>query len=62
MEVALRAANWMAGFYFFSDEQDDPTFWIEFLKLLFQHGTTSSTILNTRAAVAIISLQMPWAC
>lgn len=39
MEVALRAANWMAGFYFFCDEQDDPTFWIEFLKTLFQHGT-----------------------
>ncbi len=38
MEVALRAANWIAGFYFFSDAQDEPNKWMAFLKTLFQHG------------------------
>ncbi|KER11125.1 MAG: hypothetical protein HY22_00145 [[Candidatus Thermochlorobacteriaceae] bacterium GBChlB] len=38
MEVALRAANWLAGFYFFSNEHDEPNKWIAFLKMLFQHG------------------------
>ncbi|MBC8044147.1 MAG: alginate lyase family protein [Rhizobacter sp.] len=48
MEVALRAMNLIAGFYFFCNEdaadvnQDKPSetdaFWMNFLKLLFQHG------------------------
>lgn len=38
MEVALRAANWIAGFYFFCDGKSDAAFWIDYLKWLFQHG------------------------
>ncbi len=38
MEVALRAANWIAGFYFFCDDKNHTRFWIDYLKALFQHG------------------------
>lgn len=60
MEVALRALNWLAGFYFFCDDfsapfgqststsppepsfvpasELQPTFWLGFLKSLYQHG------------------------
>ncbi|MCX6133079.1 MAG: alginate lyase family protein [Ignavibacteriales bacterium] len=39
MEVALRACNWIAGYYFFCDSKsltDD--FWLKFLKSLYSHG------------------------
>lgn len=38
MEVALRATNWIAGFYFFCDDLQYASFWIKFLKSLFEHG------------------------
>ncbi|MDW8467104.1 MAG: alginate lyase family protein [Chloroherpetonaceae bacterium] len=38
MDVALRAANWIAGFYFFCHDLQSASFWIRFLKSLFQHG------------------------
>jgi hypothetical protein len=48
MDVAIRAANWIAGFYFFNDGRKDfgdgrkteteTAFWITFLKSLWQHG------------------------
>ena len=41
-EVALRAMNLIAGFYFFYDNREndgqDATEWVELLKLLYQHG------------------------
>ncbi|MCS6989454.1 MAG: heparinase II/III family protein [Chloroherpetonaceae bacterium] len=38
MEVAIRAANLVAGFYFFCDGESDAPFWISLLKLLYEHG------------------------
>ncbi len=42
MDVAIRACNWIAGFYFFNDDtptQDETNAWITILKSLWQHGT-----------------------
>lgn len=42
MDVAIRAANWIAGFYFFNDDKpfdDEPRAWLAILKSLWQHGT-----------------------
>lgn len=41
MDVAIRAANWIAGFYFFNDDQlneNDAKTWLTILKSLWQHG------------------------
>lgn len=38
MEVGIRAANLVAGFYFFCDGESDAPFWISTLKLLYEHG------------------------
>jgi hypothetical protein len=41
MDVAIRAANWIAGFYFFNDDQPteiETTTWMSILKSLWQHG------------------------
>ncbi|MFN3637731.1 MAG: alginate lyase family protein [Chloroherpetonaceae bacterium] len=41
MDVAIRAANWIAGFYFFNDDkptETETTAWITILKSLWQHG------------------------
>ncbi|MGB2869705.1 MAG: alginate lyase family protein, partial [Bacteroidota bacterium] len=40
MEVAIRASNWIAGYYFFCESKSiPPGFWIKFLKSLYLHGT-----------------------
>ena len=42
MDVAIRACNWIAGFYFFNDDaptEHETTAWITILKSLWQHGT-----------------------
>jgi uncharacterized heparinase superfamily protein len=39
MDVAIRAVNWIFGFYFFADASEIPDrFWVKFLKSLFLHG------------------------
>ena len=39
MEVAIRACNWIAGYYFFCDSMSLPAeFWQRFFKNLFVHG------------------------
>ncbi|MBF8249068.1 MAG: Hepar II III N domain-containing protein, partial [Bacteroidetes bacterium] len=39
MEVAIRAANWIAGYYFFCESPSlTPSFWLRFLKSLHVHG------------------------
>ncbi len=39
MEPAIRVANWIAGYYFFCESQFIPSsFWMTFLKSLYQHG------------------------
>ena len=39
MEVALRACNWIAGYYFFCDSKSlTDEFWLKFLKSLYAHG------------------------
>lgn len=39
MDVAIRAVNWVFGFYFFMDAEEIPAvFWGKFLKSLFLHG------------------------
>jgi hypothetical protein len=38
MEVAIRACNMIAGYYFFQDELKAASVWIEYLKTLYQHG------------------------
>ena len=39
MEVALRACNWIAGYYFFCDSKSlSEEFWLKFLKSLYAHG------------------------
>lgn len=39
MEVAIRACNWIAGYYFFCESKSLSTdFWIRFLKSLYAHG------------------------
>ena len=39
MEVAIRACNWIAGYYFFCDSTSlSPEFWQRFLRNLFIHG------------------------
>ncbi len=41
MDVAIRAANWIAGFYFFNDDQpheNEAQTWLAILKSLWQHG------------------------
>ena len=39
MDVAIRAVNWLFGFYFFGDAEEIPdVFWGKFLKCLFLHG------------------------
>jgi len=48
MDVAIRAVNWIFGFYFFADEKKIPgDFWIKFLKSLFLHGKFISSNLET---------------
>lgn len=40
MEVAFRAANWIAGYYFFCESPSlDSRFWMKFLKSLYVHGS-----------------------
>jgi uncharacterized heparinase superfamily protein len=40
MEVAIRAANWIAGYYFFCESPSlTPLFWLRFLKSLHVHGS-----------------------
>jgi uncharacterized heparinase superfamily protein len=39
MEVAMRACNWIAGYYFFCDSKSlSEEFWLKFLKSLYAHG------------------------
>jgi uncharacterized heparinase superfamily protein len=39
MEVAMRACNWIAGYYFFCDSKSlSEEFWLRFLKNLYAHG------------------------
>lgn len=39
MEVAIRACNWIAGYYFFCESPSiAPEFWMKFLKSLYIHG------------------------
>lgn len=39
MDVAIRAVNWLFGFYFFADAGEIPDeFWAKFLKSMFFHG------------------------
>jgi uncharacterized heparinase superfamily protein len=39
MEAAIRACNWMAGYYFFCESRSLSTqFWLRFLKSLYAHG------------------------
>lgn len=41
MDVAIRAANWIAGFYFFNDDkpsENEVAAWLTILKSLWQHG------------------------
>jgi len=39
MEVAMRACNWIAGYYFFCDSKSlSENFWNKFLKSLYAHG------------------------
>ena len=39
MDVAIRAVNWIVGFYFFADAKKiTDGFWLKFLKNLFSHG------------------------
>ena len=39
MEAAIRACNWVAGYYFFCETRTIPaSFWIRFFKSLYQHG------------------------
>lgn len=39
MEVAIRACNWIAGYYFFSESPSlSPEFWVKFQKSLYAHG------------------------
>jgi uncharacterized heparinase superfamily protein len=39
MEVAIRACNWIAGYYFFCDSPSlSGKFWLKFLKSLYAHG------------------------
>jgi uncharacterized heparinase superfamily protein len=39
MEVAIRACNWIAGYYFFCDSSSlSADFWLRFFKSLFTHG------------------------
>jgi uncharacterized heparinase superfamily protein len=39
MEVAIRACNWIAGYYFFCESRSlSGDFWIRFLKSLYVHG------------------------
>ncbi len=39
MEIAIRACNWIMGFYFFNDSKRIPDeFWVKFLKSLYWHG------------------------
>jgi hypothetical protein len=39
MEVAVRACNWIAGYYFFCDSKSlSEAFWLKFLKNLYAHG------------------------
>ena len=39
MDVAIRAVNWIFGFYFFINAKEIPDkFWIKFLRILFLHG------------------------
>jgi uncharacterized heparinase superfamily protein len=39
MEAAIRACNWIAGYYFFCESKSlPPQFWLKFLKSLYAHG------------------------
>ena len=39
MEAAIRACNWVAGYYFFCETRSIPaSFWLRFFKALYQHG------------------------
>jgi uncharacterized heparinase superfamily protein len=39
MEAAIRACNWIAGYYFFCESKSlSPQFWLRFLKSLYAHG------------------------
>jgi uncharacterized heparinase superfamily protein len=39
MEVAIRACNWIAGYYFFCESLSlSPEFWVKFQKSLYAHG------------------------
>jgi uncharacterized heparinase superfamily protein len=39
MEAAIRACNWIAGYYFFCESKSlSPQFWLRFLKSLHAHG------------------------
>jgi uncharacterized heparinase superfamily protein len=39
MEVAIRACNWMAGYYFFCESKSiSSEFWLAFLRTLYVHG------------------------
>ena len=39
MEAAIRACNWIAGYYFFCESRSlSPEFWLKFLKNLYAHG------------------------
>ena len=39
MEVAIRACNWIAGYYFFCESPSlSPQFWLKFQKSLYAHG------------------------
>lgn len=39
METAIRACNWIAGYYFFCESKSlSPQFWLRFLKTLHTHG------------------------
>ena len=39
MEVAIRASNWIAGYYFFCESKSIPEqFWLKFFKNLYLHG------------------------
>ncbi len=39
MDVAIRAVNWITGFYFFKESSLDDDFWKSFHKALYLHGT-----------------------
>ncbi|HLF19739.1 MAG TPA: alginate lyase family protein [Bacteroidota bacterium] len=40
MEAAIRAANWISGYYFFCESRSlSADFWVKFLRSLYAHGT-----------------------